>query len=148
MRLWDRCPQVTADEEVCDWLDAHSIDPEGVAALDLARVLPRDQPLPEWARYGVVPWNEGGYRVLVPLFDLAGNMSGLYARSLRPKFNGNWPRSYPPVSDPHGFVMANASALELLSNRTWQEDASWRTVVITGGAADFLDWATATALTP
>ena len=148
MRLWAECPQVTSDEEVMTWLGAHSIDPAAVAALDLARALPRDRPLPEWARYGIMPWNEGGYRVLVPLFDLEGRMAGLYARSLRPKFNGYWPRSYPPVSDPHGFVMGNASALELLRNRSWQEDSSWRTIVISGGAADFLDWASASALTP
>jgi hypothetical protein len=144
--LWDRCLRVSTDEEVADWLRVHRIDIAAVDAFELARVLPKGAEAPAWARYGAIRWKESGYRLLVPLYGPSGVMEALYARSLRPIFYGSGIRSYPPVTGASGFVMANATGLSLLRSAKWPTESSWRTVIVAGGAADFLDWATSVAL--
>jgi hypothetical protein len=144
--LWDRCLPVTSDDEVRAWLYSLQIDPFSVASLDLGRALPRTIDTPSWARYGSVTWQSSNYRLLVPLYSAVGQMTALYARSLRPPIWTHSIRSIPPVVGPAGHVMADASALALLrGSGEWPEDSSWRTVIVTGGAADFLEWASATA---
>ena len=144
--LWDRCLPVATDDEVSGWLAAHRIAATTVDAFELARVLPIDAEAPSWARYGAIPWKESGYRLLVPLYGPSGELEALYARSLRPIIYANGIRSYPPVTGASGFVMANAVGLSLLRSATWPTESSWRTVIVAGGAADYLDWATSVAL--
>ncbi len=93
--LWARCVPVVADAEVAAWLagrDDGAIDPELVAALDLARALPADlAKLPRWARYKGKPWTQSGHRVVVQVWeadpDNAGllRVAGLHARNILPK---------------------------------------------------------------
>ena len=144
--LWDRCQPVTSDEEVTAWLDSLRIDPFSVAALDMGRVLPRTIDPPRWARYGETSWLGANYRLLVPLYSAHGALTALYARSLRPPIWTHAIRSIPPVVGQSGHVMANSTALTLLNgNGEWPAEITWRTVIITGGAADFLEWASAVA---
>ena len=143
--LWDHCLPVTTDDEVAAWLESLRIDPRAVATLDLGRALPRELDAPAWARYGTVSWQGSNYRLLVPLYSAFGQLTALYARSLRPPIWTHGIRSIPPVIGPAGHVMADASALALLTRSAWPDDLSWHTVIIAGGAADFLEWASAVA---
>ena len=144
--LWDCCAPVTSDDEITAWLESLRIDPFCVGALDLGRALPRTIDTPVWARYGTSSWQASNYRLLVPLYDVGGQMTALYARSLRPPIWTHGIRSIPPVIGPTGLSMADASALALLrGSGEWPAESSWRTVIIAGGAADFLDWASAIA---
>src|SRR5262249_11032321 len=104
-------------------------------------VLPRQLDAPWWARYGNVSWQEAGYRLLVPLHGATGAMEALYARSLRPLVWTGTVRSMPPVAGRTGLVMANATARAGLSEGRWPKNYDWRTIVIAGGAADYLEWA-------
>src|SRR5262249_36159341 len=115
-----------------------------VASRELARALPVGMTVPAWARYAGVPWNTGGYRLLVPLYGPSGRMEALYARSLQPipLSSMNARRSTPLLGGPAGLVMANATALYLLRSGAAAADSSWPTITVAGGAADFLDWAT------
>jgi len=143
--LWNRCAAVVDDRAVAEWLEVHRIDVMTVAQLDLARVLLRGAEEPEWCRYGNVRWSEGGFRLLLPLLSVTGDLTALYARSLRPIRPHPRSGSAPPLTGITGLVMANASARHLLRTGAWADDASWHTVIIAGGAADYLDWATSVA---
>lgn len=143
--LWNQCAAVVDDRAIAEWLELHRIDVMAVTQLDLARALLRGANEPEWCRYGNVRWSEGGYRLLVPLLSSTGDMMALYARSLRPIRPHPRSGSTPPLSGASGLVMANASARHLLRMGVWADDASWHTVIIAGGAADYLDWATSVA---
>jgi len=142
--LWENCIAVTADAEVAGWLQSCRIRPERVASRDLARALPVAIATPAWARYAGIPWNTGGYRLLVPLYGPVGRMEALYARSLQPiQFASmNVRRSTPVMGGPPGLAMANATALALLRSGVTAADSTWPTITVAGGAADFLDWAT------
>jgi hypothetical protein len=142
--LWNRCAAVVDDEWVCEWLALHRIDVMATTQLDLARVLVVGGEEPEWCRYGSIRWSDSGYRLLIPLLTATGEMGALYARSLRP-IRPQRQGSTPPLAGISGLVMANASARHLLRTGTWADDASWHTVIIAGGAADYLDWATSVA---
>lgn len=57
--------------------------PEVLAALELARVLPKPteaEPLPRWARFAGLDWYAGGFRLLCPMFNAAGALASLRAR--------------------------------------------------------------------
>ena len=57
--------------------------PEVLAALELARVLPKPteaEPLPRWARFAGLDWYAGGYRLISPMFNAAGALASLRAR--------------------------------------------------------------------
>ena len=143
--IWSRCVPVTADDEVASWLVDSDVDPENVASIDLARALPRDLPLPGWARFAGKPWNESGCRLIVPFYSAEGTMASLYARLLKPNAAARPPRSFPPVDESRGYVMANPGAVEVLESSRWPEGHAWRTVIIAGGAVDFLQWASTVA---
>lgn len=79
--LWRAAPPVTADPEVSSWLEARGLDPAKVAALGLARALPRKlEASPPWAR----TWAGRRARVLVPLRSPSGELGSLSALVLRP----------------------------------------------------------------
>jgi hypothetical protein len=107
--------------------------------------LPSDLALPAWASYGNKPWNADGFRLILPLYSPRGNLESLYARALRPVVIGSirTAQSFPLIAGVGGRVMANGIGLRLLRTRRWPDDSTWRTVVIAGGAVDFLEWSTA-----
>src|SRR5579884_3584678 len=138
--LWACCAPVTTDEEVCKWLGTVGVDARAVRVRDLARVLSEEVILPGWARYGRDDWRTGNYRLILPLHDLDGHIRHLYARALRPLGTSQRVGTSPPVSGIPGLLMANDVARSLLRQQpepTWH---AWPTVVVTGGAIDFLDW--------
>jgi hypothetical protein len=141
--LWERCVPVSADPEVLTWIRATAIDATFLSE-DLARALPRDLALPEWASYGNKPWNVDGYRLILPLYSPRGELQSLYARALRPVVLGTirTAQSFPVIAGVGGRVMANDIGLRLLRTRQWPGDSTWRTVIIAGGAVDFLEWST------
>ena len=143
-RLWGQCVPVTADTEVVGWLRESDIDAQVTAALDLARALPRDIATPPWARYGTSPWNVDGYRLLLPMYSASGEMDALYARALRPLGESTvTKKSCPVVTSLTGLILANEVGRHLLRTGDWPDNSSWRTVIIAGGAIDFLEWSAA-----
>lgn len=75
--LWAACGPVTASGSVSAWLESRGVDPHVVAALDVARALPR-RGLPEWAR----AW-AGGWWCVLPVWDAVGRIVSLRARWVR-----------------------------------------------------------------
>ena len=113
--LWARCVPVTADAAVSAWLRGHHdgpIDPDRVAALDVARALPFDvADLPAWA-WGVGgPWHGRGYRVIVRTFegDGAGGLrwASLHARNVQVEADPKAVKAVNPLGlDAAGAVLA------------------------------------------
>jgi len=132
---------VSADAEVAAWLATARIDAGVTDSFDLARALPRDLVLPAWASHKGQPWNVAGCRLILKLYSHEGSLTSLYARALKPVGDGNQKRTYPPVDGAIGFVMANDIGRELLRTAEWPSNHDWPTVIIAGGAIDFLDWA-------
>jgi hypothetical protein len=79
--LWARCRPVTGDNEVSAYLRSRCLPPSTVEDRDLARALPRDAATPSWASDGRGPWTAQSYRLIVPMFDRAGNLASLRARA-------------------------------------------------------------------
>ena len=142
LALWDQCRPVTRDNEIAGWLTAARIDPERTEAFDLARALPHDILLPAWAQYKGQPWNVAGCRLILKLYSPEGALMSLFARALKRVDGRVTKKSFPPVDGATGFVMANDVGLDLLRTGDWPPNHDWPTVIIAGGAIDFLDWAT------
>jgi hypothetical protein len=112
------------------------LDPELLAALDLARLVPDGLPPLEG-------WTRAGYRLVVRAWTAAGELASLHARYSRP---GELPllpdgREAPKTRWPAGFdckglVFANAAALELLRGEALEACP----VVIVEGLTDWLTW--------
>ena len=74
--------------EVCDveagleWLERQGLDPEQLRERDLVRVLAPQAVLPSCVVDGV-SWTAAGYRLLLPVFDLSGDLAGVRARPIR-----------------------------------------------------------------
>jgi hypothetical protein len=104
--LWAACRPVTSDADVSTWLQSRAIDPEAVAAADLARALPYSSNVPDpdeweagldpgdplrnggelpgWCLYVGQTWADSSHRLILPLFDRSGRMVSLRARALNP----------------------------------------------------------------
>jgi hypothetical protein len=144
LMLWESCVPIEKDHEVLSWMVACDIDPDSVGP-NMARALPRNIRLPQWACYGTQPWNAAGWRLILPLYNARGRMESVYARALRPIMLGTirTGQSFPVVDGAAGKIMANEIGLRLLERASWPGDSSWRTVILTGGAVDFLEWSSA-----
>ncbi len=137
---------MTSDVETALYLEARGIDPEAVQEHDLARTLPRSMAPPngpKWASFGARPWTIG-WRLIVPLFDVSGELVALRARWCALDGEGK------PTQAPggrkslvaagarvKGRVMADETARLLLTH-----DCSPVDVVISEGEIDWLCWAT------
>lgn len=144
-RMWQDALTVTSDAGVARWLaDQRNLDPELLAAHDLARVVVPGTPLPRWAGYlsggRWHSWPDSGYRVLVPLVDAYGRISSMRFRKPSAGTKG---RSATGVSG-IGLIMADAIARQVLSTRC--APAFWSdgpfSIVIAEGEPDFWSWAT------
>lgn len=129
--LWSCSRPVTCDEAVTAWLRSRGIEPRRVEDLELARGLPPDAALPEWARSGDGLWTETGHRLLLPLYDERGRMASLHARAIV--------RAHPKSLSPagcalRGLVMADAGGVRMLEGGGWQPRQVW----IAEGVPDFL----------
>lgn len=83
-RVWRSSIPVTEDRLVRDYLDrGRGLDARTVEALDAARALSSEKPLPHWAFIGRLDWYEAGYRLLLPTYEANGELASLRGRSIR-----------------------------------------------------------------
>lgn len=76
--VWTSGRPVTDDAGAREWLASRGIDADMVAALDLARVMPTDAPMPPWAvtsKGSTYP--AAGWRLAFPMFDGAAELRSL-----------------------------------------------------------------------
>jgi hypothetical protein len=131
--LWRLAGAVTGDREVSGYLVRRRLDPELVAARQLARVLPADG-LPEWARYGSRTWNETGHRMICRVFDAVARVQSVRACRV---IDGDTPKRLPPKGRrATGLVLANRAAFGMLRGRTCER------VLVAEGEPDWLTLAT------
>ena len=145
--LWGACTRVTEDDDVARWIALRGLDPDRVAARDLARALPVDLDVPGWARFMGTPWSRGSWRCIFPAYGPTGRVESLRARSIDP----NCPKGQKAAAagagpgSATGIVLADGAGREVLSTgsapRWWPTDAPL-VVVVTEGEPDFLTWAT------
>jgi hypothetical protein len=81
--LWSACRPVTDDPEVAAWLASRGLSPSEIELRDLARALPADIALPEWALGPGGDWRRSGRRCILPMFDVNGALVSLRARAVR-----------------------------------------------------------------
>ena len=145
--LWFACARVTEDAAVAQWLVSRGLDPETVAARDLARALPEDLDAPSWARFSGTPWHRGGWRCIFPAYGPTGRMESLRARSIEAHPPKGMKAAAAAAGDGSatGLVLADAAGREVLGTgaapRWWPEGEPLR-LVVTEGEPDFLTWAT------
>jgi hypothetical protein len=144
--LWDACRPCAADADVAAWLRSRAVDPELVDRLGLARALPVGLTGSRWTSYrgeadSPVPWAALGYRVIVPMYNAAGDLCSVRARYIgQPR--SDLPKALPPSGHGcKGLAMACPVAAIMLAVAGWPWWAE-RRVVITEGEPDFLTWAT------
>lgn len=115
--LWDTARPVTGDIEATALLVSRRIDPDRVAELDLARVLEPETHftrIPRWACYrgnrpASASWLKTGHRMLVQVFDAAGEFRSVRAWQVKPSSED--PKRLPPSSHKSsGVVLANERA--------------------------------------
>ncbi len=140
--FWDACSDVTADAEVCSWLEGRAIPPKECNVRLLCRALGPTVHLPPWARAAGLSWVESGHRCIVPVFDDAGARRSVRARRVRA---GAGPKCLAPAGCRiGGLVMADPVARDVLElgNKPvwWPGDAPLR-IVVAEGDPDYLTWA-------
>jgi hypothetical protein len=144
--LWDACRPCDADADVATWLRSRAVDPALVDRLGLARALPVGCTGSRWASYrgeaaSPAPWAALGYRVIVPMYDAAGELRSMRARYIGPP-RDDLPKALPPSGHGcKGLAMACPLGSVMLAVAGWPWWAE-RRVVITEGEPDFLTWAT------
>lgn len=139
--LWAACGRTSDDDEVAAALAARGLDAERVDDLDLARALPREGPLPRWARYQGRSWQETGHRLVFPVYDATGAMRSVRVSRTR---DDNTPKRLPPGGyRASGLVLADPFAVAILACGVVPgETPDQLRVVIAEGEPDFLTWAT------
>jgi len=120
------------------WCRDRGLDPELLAAGELARLVPDGIALPAWSALGRRTWPAAGFRLVVRAWTAAGELASLHARYTRP---GQPPERTPKTLWPAGFqsrglVLANAPALALLRGEALEACQ----VVIVEGLTDWLSW--------
>jgi hypothetical protein len=151
--LWACGVPVDKDKPVQAFLALRSICATRVADFDLARALPVGIAIPAWATTGQRPWNESSHRLLVPLYDAAGQLRSVIARSIDPACSLK--STSPSGCARSQLVMACALARQLLATATrpqwWPQHAELR-VVVAEGEVDFLvagtQWSAAAECAP
>lgn len=140
--LYEACGRVDENRAVDDYLRTRRIGSTRVADLGLARALPRNAPLPQWASCGS-SWSNTGHLVIAPLFDHEGIMRSLIARSIDrdAERKSLAPRGHTRA----GLVLGCALAVQVLASG--KRPAWWGAhvpldVVVCEGEIDFLAWST------
>lgn len=129
--LWRQTVPVGEDRDACRMLVARRIDPELVDERNLARVIPADAELPDWATYRRRPWLSTGHRLLVPVYDETGTGRSVRAWRLS---DGDSPKRLPPTGKrAAGLVLANGPARAMLRGK-----ARPTTVLVVEGEPDML----------
>lgn len=144
--LWRDALPVTADARIRAYLTGRRIDADYVACGDLARALPRSAQVPQWIgfkrRSGTwISWPSVGRRLLLRLYDHAGNVASISLARESQDLGGA--KSWSPRRT--GCVLADGLGVQLLATGAlpeWWDGGPQLTVVITEGDVDFLSWAT------
>jgi hypothetical protein len=112
------------------------LDLAAIEDRDLARALPQGAAMPKWAFGGGAKWSEGPNRLLIPMFEAAGEITSLHARAARaPK---GAPKGLSPLHcEIAGLVFADPLAHLVLAGRGHDLlRAAW--LLIAEGGPDFL----------
>ena len=143
--LLGACVSPERDPEVSAWLLSRGLDPHEVSVRDLCLALPKSTTMPRWASYQHRTWVELGHRLIVPLYDHAGEVRSVRAGRV---CDGGSPKRLPPAGHAcTGLVMADSMAREVLRLGRWPEWTSTEArFVVCEGEPDFLTWAVRTAL--
>lgn len=126
-----------ADADARAWAESRSLDPKAMSThvdgVAHARSLP-DGDLPRWASYRGASWRETGHRLVVPVYDYAGNLRSV--RAIR-VVDGDSPKRLPPSGHrAAGLVQACAFGIAMLRGSFIA-----KRVLILEGEPDFLTWA-------
>lgn len=134
--LWGRSGNVYDDPPVSIELRERGFDPAAIADEDLARVVPVG-PLPRWAGSGVGSWAVTGHRLLLPMYDAAGALRSIHARTLRRELPPGTKKGLSPMFHSiGGLAFADAAAQALLRG---ERPAWWDgTVLFTEGVPGWL----------
>jgi hypothetical protein len=133
--VWSEARDVTRDADASGWLLGRGIDPAAVELWGLARAIPRNGSLPQWAASRQGSWIESSHRLVFRLFDASGRLRSLRARCLEPRDDA--PKSIAPAGfTTRGLVLADPLGAEILAGRTppWWTPA----VLFEEGEPDFL----------
>jgi hypothetical protein len=115
------------------WATSRGLDPAQIG--EMTRALPAEGALPRWASFRGKSWRETGHRVIVPVFDAAGDMRSV--RAIR-VVDGESPKRLPPGGHKAaGLVMACDVGLGMLRG-TFAPPR----VIVVEGEPDFLTAAT------
>lgn len=137
--LWAQCLPVCENPALARaLLEVRGLDPAIIADRDLARTLPPDGPLPQWARFNGQNWRDSGHVLIAPLYDAAGELQSVHARSLRP---GVDPKGLSPAGySSAGLILACPLARQVLGAGipAWWRHCAPPTFIITEGVPDFL----------
>lgn len=135
--IWNAAVPVTEDESTKIWIEGRHLDPAAVELWDLARAIPEEPSLPNWARKGSSTWTDSSHRLIVRAFDADGAAHSVRARALR---GGVEEKSLAPA----GFAARGLVYACVLGKRVLRgvvPDWWRREVVIVEGIPDFLTWA-------
>lgn len=139
--LWEASSSVADDRFARAELEKRGLDPASVAATDLARIIPTDFKLPNWARYRGMTWNHTGHRMIVLVYDAEGAARSVRAWRIH---DSDGPKRLPPGGHKASqLVLANRHAVAMLRGRR-----SGGPIVVTEGEPDWLVRTMATPWAP
>lgn len=145
-RVWEAAVPVTRDAETVAMLRRRELDPEGIAELDLARVLPPGANLPRWASYRgdsdhARSWLVTGHRLVLPAYDVDGALRSLRAWRIS---ENDTPKRLPPAGHKTAeLVLANQETLDWLRHsEALPYLAAPLQLIVTEGEPDYLVRAT------
>ncbi len=95
------------------WAERRGLDAQQLLERDLVRVLSPLQLCPSTCQIGGVPWNEAGYRLLLPVFDHLGEFAGVRARHVDGSDAALSPIGEAPQTGAHELMPARAAATGL-----------------------------------
>jgi hypothetical protein len=127
-RLWQSCWPLEADRDVAGWLNQRRIAIQSVVSRDLARALARG------IGHGL------GHRLVVPIYDPWGELSALAAVDVCHQSE----TVLLGARQIEGMVFANPIGRYVLAG-VGRDAWTWRTIILTAGPDDYLQWAAALA---
>ena len=140
--LWQACGRVDGDDECRAYLESRGIDAAEVSRLDLARALPVEH-RPRWTVHAptkggpAATWAETGYRLVLPLWTVRGELGNVTARPLyRPADGAKKSTSAGPRS---GLTMADTRAWIALAQDGPASSRGTPIVIVAEGEPDYLE---------
>ncbi len=133
--LWNACHPCSEVEVIAKYLTGRAIDPAIVDARGLARALPSNVQLPQWAICRGGDWHSQGFRLIVPMYDACGVLRTLRAWQV---IGNDGPKRILPYGHKSAeVVFANASAQSMLAG-----SQPFPSLAVVEGDPDYLTWST------